>query len=90
MPSSKRTPAMKKADNEYQARPEQVKKRVARNKARRHALKAGLVKKGDGKDVHHKKPLDAGGTNSKSNLSVTSEKENRSWRKTNPKLYGKK
>ena len=88
MPSKTRTPAMKKADNEYQARPEQVKKRVERNKARRHALKAGEVKKGDGKDVHHKKPLDAGGTNSKSNRSVTSEAKNRSWRKSKPKMYG--
>lgn len=40
-------------DQEYQARPEQVKKRVTRNRDRRKALAAGKVKKGDGKDVHH-------------------------------------
>lgn len=36
-------------------------KRAARNKTRRLAEKAGLVHKGDGKDVDHKKPLDKGG-----------------------------
>ena len=40
-------------DKKNQARSEEVRKRVARNKARRHAIKAGTVKKGDGKDVHH-------------------------------------
>lgn len=40
-------------DKKNQARPEEVRKRVARNKARRKALKEGTVKKGDGKDVHH-------------------------------------
>ena len=88
MPSKRRTPAMKKADAEYQARPEQVAKRVARNKARRQAIKAGEVKKGDGKDVHHKKMLDGGGSNKKSNLTVEPAKENRAWRKGNPKAYG--
>lgn len=40
-------------DQEYQARPEQVKKRVQRNKDRAEAIKEGRAKKGDGKDVHH-------------------------------------
>lgn len=86
--SSKRTPAMKKADDEYQSRPEQVAKRVARNKARREAMREGLVKKGDGKDVDHKKMLDTGGSNDKSNRRVVDAKENRAWRKKNPKAYG--
>lgn len=88
MSTSKRSPAMKKADNEYQARPEQVAKRVARNKARREAMKDGLVSKGDGKDVDHKKMLDSGGSNAKSNRRVVDAKENRAWRKKNPKAYG--
>lgn len=86
--SSKRSPAMKKADDEYQAKPEQVAKRVARNKARREALKDGTVKKGDGKDIDHKKMLDTGGSNDKSNRRVVDAKENRAWRKKNPKAYG--
>jgi hypothetical protein len=79
---------MKRADNEYQAKPEQVAKRVARNKARREAIKEGIVKKGDGKDIDHKKMLDTGGSNSKSNRRVVDAGENRAWRKKNPKAYG--
>lgn len=37
----------------YENRPEQVKRRVARNRARAKAEKAGLVHKGDGKEVDH-------------------------------------
>lgn len=40
-------------DKKNQARPEEVRKRVERNKARRHAIKAGKVSKGSTKDVHH-------------------------------------
>jgi len=87
---SERTPAMKAADDAYQAQPEQVAKRVARNAARREAMKAGLVHKGDGKDVDHRKMLDAGGTNAKSNQRVVSASENRSWRDSHPTVYGKK
>jgi hypothetical protein len=68
-------------DLKYQARPEQVKNRVARNAARRDALKQGLVHKGDGKDIAHKQALDNGGSNAKSNVSVQSAAENRGWRK---------
>lgn len=66
---------------EYNARPEEVKKRVANNAARREAMEKGLVKKGDGKDVAHKKSLENGGGNGKGNLEVQSRKENRGWRK---------
>jgi hypothetical protein len=71
----------KKYNAAYEAQPEQVKNREARNLARAHALKAGLVHKGDGKDVDHKKPLINGGTTTKSNLRVVDEKTNRGWRK---------
>lgn len=68
-------------DKAYNARPEQVKNRVARNAARREMMAEGKVSKGDGKDVDHKKPLDQGGSNTKSNLEVKSQTANRGWRK---------
>jgi hypothetical protein len=37
----------------YDGKPSVRKKRASRNAARRKMAKAGLVKKGDGKDVHH-------------------------------------
>lgn len=55
------------------------KKRAQRNKARRMMERAGLVHKGDGKDVDHKKPLSKGGTTTKANLSVKSASANRSY-----------
>ena len=42
----------------------------------------GKVKKGDGKDVAHKKPLAKGGSNKKSNLKVASASKNRSFKRT--------
>lgn len=74
---------------EYNARPENIAKRVKNNAARREAMDKGLVKKGDGKDVDHKKMLDEGGTNAPSNLRVQDASTNRGWRKKNPKVYGK-
>jgi hypothetical protein len=68
-------------DKAYNARPDQVEKRVKRNQARAEMMKAGKVTKGDGKDVDHKKPLKNGGTNAKSNLEVKTKTENRGWRK---------
>ena len=41
--------------------------------------RAGLVKKGDGKHVDHKKPLSKGGTNKRSNLRVKDGKKNSSF-----------
>jgi 5-methylcytosine-specific restriction endonuclease McrA len=63
----------KKEYRDFHGKPEQIKKRSMRNKARR---KLGL-KKGDGKEVDHKKPLSKGGTNSRKNLRITSKKANR-------------
>ena len=65
----------------YHAQPEQKKKRAMRNAARSEMEKNGRVAKGDGKEVDHKKPLRAGGSNSLSNLQVTSKSKNRAWRK---------
>lgn len=67
--------------NAYHAKPEQVKKRAMRNQARRELMDEGRVQKGDGKDVDHKRPLRAGGSNAKSNLRVSSVSKNRGWRK---------
>lgn len=63
----------------YQGTEEQKKNRAARNAARRVAMEKGLVKKGDGKDVDHKRPLSKGGTNAPSNLRVQSASANRSF-----------
>ena len=74
---------------EYQKSPKEVKKREMRNLARAHALKEGVVHKGDGKEIDHKKMLDAGGSNSKGNLRVVDASTNRGWRKDHKKAYGK-
>lgn len=75
---------------EYQKRPENVEKRVDRNRARRHAIADGKAAVGDGKDVDHKVPLDKGGSGKDSNTRVVSASENRGWRKDHPSMYGKK
>jgi hypothetical protein len=40
-------------ENRWQNTPEQVARRVERNRARRKAIKEGRARKGDGKEVHH-------------------------------------
>ena len=42
-----------KKETAYEENPTQVKRREARNKVRRKALKAGKVHKGDGKELDH-------------------------------------
>ncbi len=80
-PSSHRTPSqIRKQVNGYNARPEHVAKRVKNNQARAALMKEGTVKKGDGKDVDHKKPLREGGSNKRSNLRAISASKNRGWR----------
>lgn len=59
----------------FNSKPSQKKNRAERNTARARAQKAGKVKKGDSRVVHHKKRLGAGGTNAPSNLSITSKKK---------------
>ena len=84
--TSKKSLATKAA---YNRRPDVQAKRVLQNKARRHAIKAGKAKVGDGKDVHHVRMLGRGGSGKDSNTKVVSRKTNRGWRKKNPKLYGR-
>lgn len=67
----------RKEYDEYQGKPEQIKRRAQRNKARKTAEKQGKVKKGDGKEVDHL------GSNRKgkldnSKVKVVSKKKNRS------------
>lgn len=73
-------------ENLYKRKPEQIAKRVARNKARRIMMRKGLVRKGDGKDVDHSdgNPLN----NSRSNLQPLARRKNRSYPRT--KTAGKK
>ncbi len=69
----------KEYDN-YHKQPEQRKRNAGRLRARRLMVKLGKVTKGDKKDVHHKDndPIN----NEKGNLSVTTQKYNR----TEPRL----
>lgn len=64
----------------YHADPTQKKNRAARNAARAKMMKAGKVKKGDGKDVAHVKAFDKGGNNG-TGLKVESKSRNRSFRR---------
>jgi len=76
----------RKYTNEYESKPEQKKKRAARNKARAQLMKEGLVKVGDNKDVDHRKPLSKGGSKERSNLRAVPASKNRSFkRKSNHK-----
>lgn len=66
-----------KRQRRYNGTAAQKKNRALRNAARRKALKSGAAKKGDGKDIDHKKKIMSGGTNSKGNTRVRSRSANR-------------
>lgn len=74
------TEARQRAQDKYNSKPEQKKRRAQRNAARRKMIKAGKVRKGDGKDVAHKDNNTA--NNSRSNLAVQSKAKNRSFPRT--------
>lgn len=62
----------------YNSSPSQKKRRAARNAARRMMEDKGVVHKGDGMDVDHKKHSAKGNLdNSKSNLRVMAKGKNR-------------
>lgn len=61
----------------YHGKPKQRKERAERTKAREEMIKKGRVKKGDGKDIDHKKALRHGGSNGINNLRVRDRSENR-------------
>ncbi len=64
----------------YQGKPDQIKRRASRNKARRMMIKAGRAKIGDGLDVEHKNgnPL----RDQINNLAMGTKHHNRSFRRT--------
>lgn len=68
-----------KAQAKYNSKPEQVKRRTARNRARAQMVKAGKAHKGDGKDVGHTdgNPLNTP-TKGTKNLRMESRAKNRS------------
>lgn len=72
---------------EWDSKPEYKKKNSARVAARRKALKSGLVHKGDGRDIDHRRGVEAG--NGKSNIRVMSAHENRG-RAQGPRKKGSK
>ena len=69
-----------KRENElYNSKPEQRKNRSERTMLRREAIKKGIAKKGDSKDLDHIKPLSKGGANTLANARMVSESRNRSF-----------
>ncbi len=77
-PTGHRTPGqVKRHTKGYGARPEQRKKRAARNAARAKVVKTKGKAAVKGKDVGHKTPLSKGGGNSAKNLKVQSVSKNR-------------
>lgn len=72
MPKTSRN--YKQEYKQYHGKPAQIANRAARNKARSDV---GL-KKGDGKEVDHRKPLSKGGGSGRKNLRVTTRTANRS------------
>jgi hypothetical protein len=62
----------------YHGKPKQRKERAARTKAREQMIKKGKVRKGDGKDIDHKKPLRNGGSHGINNLRIRDRSDNRS------------
>jgi len=66
----------------YAQKPDVIKKRAERNKARRMLIKEGVVHKGDGMDVDHIKPVDKGGKTVRSNLRAKPASANRTFKRT--------
>lgn len=84
--SNARGPKRAAYQKEFNARPEEIKKRAQRNAARREYEK----KNGDlpsTVDVDHKRMMKDGGGNSASNLRAVDAEKNRGWRK-GKKGYG--
>ena len=69
-------------EDAWENSPEQVKNRMARNRARAEMMRKGVVHKGDGKDVDHVKPIAKGGGNTPGNLRAIPKSQNRSFART--------
>lgn len=74
--TKKRVRNYRKEYLDYAGKPEQIKERASRNKARRTMEKAGKAHKGDGLDVAHVD--DSEMNNNVKNLRMQSRKKNRS------------
>ena len=68
-----------KKEQRYDSKPVVKKKRANRNLARRRAMRAGLARKGDGKDVHH---VGGNALNKNSPTKVVTASKNRSYART--------
>lgn len=68
-----------KKEAKYDSQPKVKKKRANRNLARRRAVRAGLARKGDGKDVHH---VGGNALNKNSATKVVAASKNRSYART--------
>ena len=67
----------KKEYKNYHGKKKQRKERSARGTARDLMIKKGRAKKGDGKDIDHKRPLRSGGSKGINNLRVRDKSANR-------------
>ena len=74
----------RKEYDEYQGKPEQIKRRAQRNAARAKAVKAGQAHKGDGREVDHLGSNRTGALNN-DRVKVVSKRTNR---KRQPKRDG--
>jgi 5-methylcytosine-specific restriction endonuclease McrA len=81
MPYVNKPRPYKKEYEEYHSSEEQKRNRAKRNAARRKAQRDGKVRKGDGNDIDHVKPLSKGGSNDASNLRVKSASKNRGFKR---------
>jgi len=82
MPYVNKPRPYKKEYEQYDGTAAVKKKRAERNRARAIMMEKGLAKKGDGKDVHHKRALSKGGSY-KDGLAVVSAASNRSFDRDN-------
>ena len=71
-----------KRERQLQLKRGEDKGHAERLRLRRAAEKAGMVKKGDGRDLDHKTPLSKGGANTLKNARVTTPSKNRSFPRT--------
>jgi len=89
MPYKNKPRPYKKEYDQYHSTKKQKTNRAKRNAARATLTKAGTVRKGDGKDVHHTKPISKGGTNKRSNLKAQPKSANRSFARNSDKSVKK-
>ena len=68
-----------KKEAKYDSQAIVKRKRANRNLARRRAMRKGLVKKGDGRDVHH---VDGNALNKNGRTAVVAASRNRSYART--------